>query len=276
MLARKRTTGFTLIELSVVLVIIGLLVGGVLVGRDLMASAAIRAQVSQIESLNSAVNTFKVKYGGLPGDLLASKAAAFGLFSSSLGNSTGYGDDNGSITSFHAQRIPYFIGEPVIFWRQLSDAQLIDGSYSITGAAAGNITVTGSVAVNPTSADMMSAHVPKAKVGINASIVVGSYPGTNYYALSGINSFDRATLYFGGSTNPLTAQEAYSIDTKIDDGIPAKGNVLAMDSTIVVGGLYQPLPGWMPLNTINTCVASGKYATNPGTAQSCSLQFKFQ
>jgi prepilin-type N-terminal cleavage/methylation domain-containing protein len=268
--------GFTLIELSIVLVIIGLLVGGVLVGRDLIASASIRAQVGQIEKYNTAVHTFKVKYGSFPGDILATKAASFGLFSSSLGNSTGYGDDNGSITSFHAQAIPYFIGEPVIFWRQLSDAQLIDGAYSPTGAAAGNITVTGSVAVNPTSADMMNAHVPKAKIGVGASIVVGSYPGTNYYALSGINSFNKATLYFSGSTNPLTANETYSIDKKIDDGIPAKGAVLATDSTIVVGGFYQPLPGWMPLNTINTCVTAGVYATNPGTVQSCSLQFKFQ
>jgi prepilin-type N-terminal cleavage/methylation domain-containing protein len=267
--------GFTLVELSIVLVIIGLVVGGVMVGKDLIEAAAIRAQVSEIEKYNIAVHTFRTKYGSLPGDILSTKASSFGMFSSSLGNSAGYGDDNGSITSFHAQRIPYFIGEPVIFWRHLSDAQLIDGSYSQTGAAAGNITVTGSVAVNPTTAEMMNAHVPKAKIGAGASIVVGSYPGTNYYAISGINSFDKATLYFSGSTNPLTANEAYSIDKKIDDGFPAKGSVLATDSTIVVGGFYQPLPGWMPLNTINTCVASGVYATTPGRAQSCSLQFQF-
>jgi prepilin-type N-terminal cleavage/methylation domain-containing protein len=71
--------GFTLIELCIVLVIIGLIVGGVLVGRDLISAAAVRAQVSQIEKYNTAVNTFRAKYGALPGDISATAAAQFGL-----------------------------------------------------------------------------------------------------------------------------------------------------------------------------------------------------
>src|ERR1700710_2201298 len=71
--------GFTLIELSIVLVIIGLIVGGVLVGQDLIKAAATRAQISQIEKYNQAVNTFKTKYNGIPGDLQASLAAQFGF-----------------------------------------------------------------------------------------------------------------------------------------------------------------------------------------------------
>jgi prepilin-type N-terminal cleavage/methylation domain-containing protein len=61
--------GFTLIELSIVLVIIGLLAGGILVGRDLIHAAVIHAQVSQIEKYTMAANTFKLKYGGWPGDI---------------------------------------------------------------------------------------------------------------------------------------------------------------------------------------------------------------
>lgn len=49
--------GFTLIELSIVLVIIGLIVGGILVGRELISAAEIRATVSQIEKYNTSVNT---------------------------------------------------------------------------------------------------------------------------------------------------------------------------------------------------------------------------
>jgi prepilin-type N-terminal cleavage/methylation domain-containing protein len=67
----KCRAGFTLIELSIVLVIIGLVVGGVLVGRDLICAAELRAQISQIEKYNTAVNTFYGKYGGLPGPLAA-------------------------------------------------------------------------------------------------------------------------------------------------------------------------------------------------------------
>ena len=71
--------GFTLIELSIVLVIIGLLAGGVLVGRDLIAAAALRSQITQIEKYNAAANTFRAKYGFLPGDLPANQAAALGF-----------------------------------------------------------------------------------------------------------------------------------------------------------------------------------------------------
>src|SRR3982751_930235 len=71
--------GFTLIELSIVLVIIGLIVGGVLVGQDLIRAAEVRATISQIEKYNTAVNTFRGKYNALPGDLNASTATAFGF-----------------------------------------------------------------------------------------------------------------------------------------------------------------------------------------------------
>ena len=71
--------GFTLIELSIVLVIIGLIVGGVLTGQDLIKAAEIRATVGQYEKYNTAVNTFRTKYNGIPGDLLTSSAQAFGL-----------------------------------------------------------------------------------------------------------------------------------------------------------------------------------------------------
>ena len=71
--------GFTLIEMSIVLVIIGLIIGGVLLGRDLISAAAVRAQIAQIEKYNAAVNTFKGKYGYLPGDIPDPYASRFGF-----------------------------------------------------------------------------------------------------------------------------------------------------------------------------------------------------
>jgi prepilin-type N-terminal cleavage/methylation domain-containing protein len=71
--------GFTLIELAIVLVVIGLVVGGVLVGRDLIGAATMRAQLSQIEQLNTGVATFRDKYGGIPGDLPIPLANQFGF-----------------------------------------------------------------------------------------------------------------------------------------------------------------------------------------------------
>ena len=69
MAARYRMrSGFTLVELSIVLVIMGLLAAGVLVGRDLIQAAALRSQISEMEYYNVAVQAFRAKMdrcGGL-------------------------------------------------------------------------------------------------------------------------------------------------------------------------------------------------------------------
>ena len=82
------TAGFTLIELSVVLVIIGLIVGGVLVGQDLIRAATLQAQITQIQKFNTAANTFRLKFNALPGDV--ANAGNLGLTPRS--GSAGQGD----------------------------------------------------------------------------------------------------------------------------------------------------------------------------------------
>ena len=60
--------GFTLVELSIVLVIIGLLIGGILVGQSLIDAARTQAAVRQLNQYGVAISTFKTKYKQLPGD----------------------------------------------------------------------------------------------------------------------------------------------------------------------------------------------------------------
>ncbi len=64
-----KKSGFTLIELSITLVIIGLIVGGVLVGKDLIKAAEARSITKQIEQYRAAINAFKLKYNAIPGDM---------------------------------------------------------------------------------------------------------------------------------------------------------------------------------------------------------------
>lgn len=70
-------SGFTLIELAIVLVIIGLIIGGVLVGQSLIGVTEARSQMNQMNAISTAVGAFRLKYGCLPGD--CSSATNFGL-----------------------------------------------------------------------------------------------------------------------------------------------------------------------------------------------------
>jgi len=60
--------GFTLVELSIVLVIIGLLIGGILVGQSLIDSAKLQSFVRQMQQYDAALLTFYTKYKSIPGD----------------------------------------------------------------------------------------------------------------------------------------------------------------------------------------------------------------
>lgn len=69
--------GFTLLELSMVLVIIGLIVGSVMVGQELIRNAEVRATLKQIEQIETAVNNFRLKYNCLPGDCASATGLGF-------------------------------------------------------------------------------------------------------------------------------------------------------------------------------------------------------
>ena len=125
--------GFTLIELSIVLVIIGFIVGGILVGKDLINSAATRQQIAQITQFQSAVYTFKGKYDGqIPGDMSKSEAAMYGFTTRS--GIQGRGDNNGLIEGYNSnngypEESDIFSGETALFWNDLATAKLIPGNY---------------------------------------------------------------------------------------------------------------------------------------------------
>ena len=64
----KDQKGFTLVEIAIVLVIIGLLIGGILQGRSMIQNARVKRLVNDMEGLRTAVLTFQDRYSMLPGD----------------------------------------------------------------------------------------------------------------------------------------------------------------------------------------------------------------
>lgn len=215
------THGFTLIELSIVLVIIGLIVGGILTGRDLIDAAAIRAQVSQIEKYHTAVHTFQGKYGYLPGDIPNPYATNFG-FPIARGTLAGEGDGNGVLegncnnTGGSNSSIEEGCGETLVFWQDLNYANLVDGFSSSGGA-------TPSETAN--TAIYYPAVFPSSKLASSVFVYAYSLSGTNYF---GISSVSNVGWFLVGGTSPgLSVAQAYNIDKKTDDGMPQSGSVTA-------------------------------------------------
>jgi len=222
-----RHEGFTLIEISIVLVIIGLIVGGVLVGQDLIRAAGVRAQISQIEKYQTAVNTFRGKYGALPGDLNDATARQSGF--AQRGAGTGQGDGNGVLEGWCGGGYDlgsFMCGENTMFWVDLTSANglnvnLIDGSFTTatpTDQGAWNLCCNGA----ETALDL---YFPRAAVGGVAHIYVYSANGTNYFGLGALHDVLGDWGYTGGFL-ALTVYQAYNIDRKVDDGFPLTGTVI--------------------------------------------------
>ena len=111
----RRDSGFTLIEIAIVLVIIGLLLGGVLKGQELITSARVRNLISQQDGIKAAFFGFQDRYRALPGDYASASANIAGV--------TNNGNGNGQIEGPPAT-------EDILVWDHLSHAGFINGQYT--------------------------------------------------------------------------------------------------------------------------------------------------
>ena len=247
---RSRQQGFTLVELAIVLVIIGLLVGGVLVGQDLIKAAEIRAVASDIERYNTGAAAFRTKYnGGIPGDLLATTATSFGLPYGDGNDGEGDGDgllENNTTTDTGMG------GENLLFWTHLGAAQFIPFSSDTYTTAAGADTALAAIdttnyATVATAQAGLLAAMPQLRIRDSGFIHAFGISGLNYYL---IGSYYTA----GGTSGALTAsavltpREAQGIDRKLDDGAATEGIVIAYDGAVASatapgGGANTPAAG---------------------------------
>jgi prepilin-type N-terminal cleavage/methylation domain-containing protein len=238
--------GFTLVELAIVMTIIGLLIGGILKGQELMQNARITSTVSQVKSYSAAVTTFKDMYQATPGDMLNAGTRLVGcpgalgagcnpfvVAAPTVGTagdtivgttnwSTGWGAPATTSTAGNTGAVNVD-GERYLFWAHLLLSNLIGG-----------INADGLNAATPYSFDKTN---PSAKIG--GGFIVGYDtgiigPGSLQTAGTGISgtilvqtSSPTTALQTTAGTLPLAPLRAAQLDRKMDDGRPATGYVQA-------------------------------------------------
>jgi prepilin-type N-terminal cleavage/methylation domain-containing protein len=231
-----RNSGFSLIELSIVLVILGLLTGGILAGQSLIRASQLRAVTTEYPRYIATVQAFKDKYFALPGDM--ANAIRFwgaldngdGLGSDCRGESSGLltcnGDGNGSV--YYNTSDTTVTMENYLFWKHLANAGLIEGGYPGNGAnIAGN-----SICINSSYGAVGGCNVPSSKLGSNTMwniIYYGNVTGDSYL-FDGEYGHALVLNASPGWFNPigpiLQPEELWNIDSKMDDGKPASGRLI--------------------------------------------------
>lgn len=275
--------GFTLIELSLVLVIIGLIVGGVLVGRDLIKSAEIRAQISQIEEIKTAFNTFQVKYGYLPGDMPPIQASQLGFFTFT-GAQAGMGCQSQGYAYGNNDGFINLNNEKYAFWSHLSDAKLMKGSYAgtagslLTAAAPICNISSGNPAVAPTTPTDFEKFFPRAKISAATTFVqiYSNYwdsPKNSHPIYSTTKRNHIASIFDPFAAAAMTTtNDLYQLDKKIDDGMPTTGDVRDYGSADFGGGAPSDNPPCTILGSVPL-----QYDLSPATAdtKNCYADFLF-
>lgn len=119
----RRQSGFTLIEIAIVLVIIGLLLGGILKGQELITQGRIRNVANDFQSMTAAINLYQDRYRALPGDDIGA-AARWGITAPTPSGGGAVGD--GLIAG--AYNTTAAADESRQFWLHLRRAGLVGGN----------------------------------------------------------------------------------------------------------------------------------------------------
>ena len=278
---------FSLVELSIVLVILGLLTGGILTGQSLIRAAELRAILTEKDRYIAAANTFRGKYLALPGDLTNAtdfwgdiSAAVPGFCKTHTGEPsyvlTCNGNGNGRVgPDPYEGTFPngsMEIYESIYFWRHLSNAGMIEGNYTgeqVWNTASMNITIP---LYWSTSGGKL---VPDSRAGLNWYVgntrLHAALYNTGFEREYG-NYLLRGTYEQPGGTSTrtlrtdLSVEEVWSLDKKVDDGKPGLGKVM----TYPTGCTYiEGLPF-----VLNTYYAQADYLLSEESIK-CGVIFAF-
>lgn len=270
--ARKKykEAGYTLVEMSIVLVIIGVLVGATIAGSELIHTTELKTIVTEGNSYKVAIRNFQDKYSALPGDMSnattywgaahATPATCAALTTASTNDMTCNGNGDGRIapvtSTFDAGTEDY---ESFRAWQQMHSAGML------------NMRVSGVRGGGGTRHAVVGTNIPTSRFsdGSGWSLFYLPYSDTtsgNCINITGAGSFSQKfcrlttdnnwiatqqnyenVLLLGGNHNSvyaeapiISASDAYNIDSKFDDGLPATGELRAVGDYAGSSGATTP------------------------------------
>lgn len=207
--SRKGQAGFTLVEIAIVLVIIGLLLGGVLKGQELINNAKVKNAANDMNAVVAAYNSYIDRYKAIPGDngpltTLTGRAGNWATV-------TQAGGSDGVITATAAATFTPAATAAVeasAFWQHLRAAGYLAGSPALAGAAALPVN-----AFNGLTGIVVNASTAATATGmpLGLSVCMSKVPG----------------------------KSAAQLDVQLDDGNPATG---ALRGTTAATGAHT-VPG---------------------------------
>ena len=221
---RKSEQGFTLVELAIVMIIIGLLITGILKGQEMIANAQITSSISQIKGLDASVSTFRDKYRSLPGDMTTPTTR---LANCAAAPCSTAGDGDGRIElGANLAGAPTLAQEGVVAFAHLGSADLISGIASSGGALAFGEALP--------SANIGGGYwLGYSPGGVDGGVANGTLRPGHYLVLNGVIAAP------GGTNGVLNPAQALQIDNKLDDGNPIAGAVQAGGTTCQLGTTYD-------------------------------------
>lgn len=242
----KRKSAFSLIELSIVLIIIGLLIAGVTGGASLIKSSELRSVITESRSWSVAVNSFYNQFDDLPGD-----------YASTIGSQAG-GDADGTIEYDSGDASDVTDHETRNAWRHLAATNILDTSVIYSGISTATLASAADPGANSLSS--FGVYVPASKIGSagwdfdynttsthNVVVLTGTI-GTSSSGNSLVNGTEI-------STGAITPTDGLSLDSKYDDAVANAGNIRAVE------------PG------SNSCFTTTAYDTTT-TTKDCAMSFR--
>lgn len=228
-----KSNGFTLVELSIVIIIIGFLIAGVSAGSALIQNSKLSSTVTTVQQLQQSISTFKARYDYLPGDI-PNASSYFPSAHCQAGDTNinqdlcdGNGNGNGI---YDVESGPGAIGsgdavaEGIMGLQHMQDAGILTSGGTYRGGHFNSQGIGGAFMLIGENAVPSALH-PNTGFQLESGNIFLSGP---FYGYTG-NVIFFSGVYTNGQpgAGAVTQEEAQVIDTKIDDGYPSTGDALS-------------------------------------------------